>query len=72
LFGPSADQVSVDISGLVSLATSMSQQRTAVAANMLVLKKAMDQQQSTAATLLASVSSPDLPSHLGQNVNTIA
>jgi hypothetical protein len=51
----------------------MSQQRTSDAAQLLVLKKALDVQQSSALTLIAAVTpSANLPSHLGQNVNTVA
>jgi hypothetical protein len=63
----------MEISGIAQLATQMSQQRTSDAAALLVLKKAMDMQQSSAQTLIASVTpSSALPPHLGQNVNTVA
>lgn len=62
----------MDIAGLVNLATQMSQQRTAASAEMLMLKKAMDVQKSTATQLIASVTpSESLPAHLGQNVNIV-
>ena len=68
-----ADNPSMDISGIASLATQLSQQRTSQTAAILVLKKAMDAQQSSALTLIASVRPADsLPAHLGQNVNTVA
>ncbi|MEY4515303.1 MAG: hypothetical protein RLZZ450_7425 [Pseudomonadota bacterium] len=63
----------MDISGIASLATQMSEQRTAQTAAILVLKKAMDAQQSSAVTLVASLKpAASLPPHLGQNVNTVA
>ena len=63
----------MEISGVVNLATQMAQQRTSNEASVLVLKKAMELQQSSAQTLIASVTpSASLPTHLGQNVNTVA
>jgi hypothetical protein len=51
----------------------MSQQRTAQATDIALLKKALDMQQQSAATMLASLPEPaSLPSHLGQNVNVVA
>ncbi|MET0388129.1 MAG: YjfB family protein [Polyangiales bacterium] len=69
----SADGMFMDISGIASLATQMSRQRTAETAQLLVLKKAMSVQESGALQLIASAASAgSLPSHLGQNVNTVA
>ncbi|MEY4511995.1 MAG: hypothetical protein RLZZ450_4117 [Pseudomonadota bacterium] len=63
----------MDISGIASLATELSQQRTSQTAAVLVLKKAMDTQQSSGLALIASVrSAASLPAHLGQNINTVA
>ena len=63
----------VDIRPIANLATQMSQQRPAETAQLRVLKKAMEIQESNAMTLIASVTqASDLPSHLGQNVNVIA
>lgn len=62
----------MELSGLVSLATQMAQNRTAAAASTLVLKKALESQESAALTLIASVSKSSLPAHLGQNVNVVA
>ena len=59
----------MDVSAIASLATRMSQARTADTASMLVLKKALESQESAAATLIASVATPPSPSHLGQNVD---
>lgn len=70
----SADSVVMDVSAIAGLASQTSQQRTSEAAQLLVLKTAMRLQQSSAMTLIASVtpSSANLPAHLGQNVNTTA
>lgn len=63
----------MDISGIASMATRMSQQRTADAADTLVLKKALQVQEQSAMTLIAAVTpATSLPSHLGQNVNVVA
>jgi len=63
----------MDISSIAGLATQMSQQRTAQTAGILVLKKAMDSQQSSALTLIASATpSTSLPAHIGKNINTVA
>jgi hypothetical protein len=63
----------MDISGIANLAAQMTQQRTSSQAQLLVLKKAMEMQQSAAATLLSTVTpATSLPAHLGQNVNVVA
>jgi hypothetical protein len=62
----------MDVSAIASLATRMSQDRTAETASMLVLKKALETQESAAMTLIASVPTPPNPSHLGQNVDVRA
>lgn len=63
----------MDISGIAQLATQMTQQRTTDEAALLVLKKAMDTQKSSAQTLLDAITPASaLPAHLGQNVNTVA
>lgn len=63
------------MSTIASIATTMSNTATKEAVSVAVLKKAMDIESNNAAALLAaipSVSSQNLPPHLGQNVNTIA
>jgi hypothetical protein len=52
----------------------MSQERTAQATDMALLKKALNMQQQAAATMLEALPTPAaaLPSHLGQNVNVVA
>jgi hypothetical protein len=63
----------MDISGIANMATAMSQQRTATAVNVAVLKKAMEMQQQSAMTLISAVTpAASLPSHIGQNVNVVA
>lgn len=64
----------MDISAVASPATQMTQQRTADSAAMLLLKKAIQMQESNAQTLLEALPTPAsaLPPHLGQNVNTVA
>jgi hypothetical protein len=65
--------MSMDVSSISSYATQASQSRTADAVGMTVLKKALDSQQSAAVALINTVTpSRSLPSHLGQNVNTVA
>jgi hypothetical protein len=62
----------MEISGIAKLATAMSQQRTAQATDVALLKKALDMQQQSAATLLSALPAASLPSHLGQNLNVVA
>ncbi|RJG00028.1 YjfB family protein [Noviherbaspirillum saxi] len=65
----------MDVSSIASLATTMATTSTKEAVSVAVLRKAMDIQSSNAATLLAAlppVQGPNLPPHLGQNINTTA
>jgi len=63
----------VDVSSIANLATRMSQDRVAQAADIAVLKKAMQMQQESAMSLISAITPPtSLPSHLGQNVNVVA
>jgi hypothetical protein len=71
----------MDISNIASLATTMASTATQEAIGMAVQRKAMDIQANSAAALLAALpsiaptaptSGPNLPAHLGQNVNTTA
>lgn len=52
----------------------MAQERNAQAADVALLKKALEMQQLAAATMLSALPTPaaSLPSHLGQNVNVVA
>jgi hypothetical protein len=65
----------MDVNGIAKLATTMSETRNSQEVGVTVLKKALDISASNAATLIASVSTPqpqNLPAHLGKNVNTTA
>ena len=64
------------VSSIASLSVSMAQTRTEQAVGVTVLRKALDIEASTFATLLEAVApaqvSSNLPPHLGQNINTTA
>lgn len=63
----------VDVSSIANLATRMSQDRVSQAADIAVLKKAMQMQQESAMSLISAITpAASLPSHLGQNVNVVA
>lgn len=69
----------MEVTDIARLATTMASTATSQAVNVAVLKKAMDIQASSAATLLQALppvtpaaSSANLPPHLGQNINTTA
>ena len=63
----------MEVSAIANLASRMSQQRTAEAADLLVLKKAMQVQEQSALTLIAAVTpAASLPAHVGRNINTVA
>jgi hypothetical protein len=63
----------MDVGNIANLATAMTQERTDQAIGVAVLKKALDVQASGAMALIAALPvPPSLPSHLGQNVNTMA
>jgi hypothetical protein len=63
----------MEISGIARLATAMSQERTAQATDVALLKRALDMQKQTAATMISAITpAAALPSHLGQNVNVVA
>jgi hypothetical protein len=66
----------MDVSAIASLATNMASALNNQAIGIAVLKKALDTETAGAAGLLAAVpsapSGPNLPSHLGQNINTTA
>jgi hypothetical protein len=59
---------------IVSTATALSNNNTAQAVNVAVMKKAMNAQESAAATLLAALPQTSLATsgHLGTQVNTFA
>ena len=60
----------MDVSAIASLATEMSQNQTAQAVQIAVLKKAMDIEAQSAMQLLEAV--PSNPQHLGNNVDLFA
>jgi hypothetical protein len=63
----------MEISGIARLATAMSQERNAQATDVALLKRALDMQKQTAATMISAITpAAALPSHLGQNVNVVA
>lgn len=64
----------MEVTTIARLATSMAQAKTAEEVSVAVLKKALDSQASSAAALLDALPpvTPNLPSHLGQNINTKA
>lgn len=65
----------MNVENITSLATSMAATRTREAVDVTILKKAIDIQKNNAAALLAAMpvpAMPNLPSHLGQTINTIA
>lgn len=64
----------MDVSQIASLATSLSQAKTDSDIQVAVLKKALDITSTSAMALISTISTPseNLPSHLGQNINTVA
>jgi hypothetical protein len=66
----------MDVMGIAKLATSIADTGTRQDVSIAVLKKAQDIQASTATQLLdavqAAAPTPNLPAHLGKNVNTTA
>lgn len=60
----------MDVSAIASLATEMSQNQTAQAVQIAVLKKAMDIEAQSAMQLLEAV--PSNPPNLGNNVDLFA
>ncbi|MBU0752789.1 MAG: YjfB family protein [Gammaproteobacteria bacterium] len=66
----------MDVTTLASIATAMSQEKTATAVQTAVLKKALDVQAQGALQLLQaatqSMQATNNPPHLGNNVNIFA
>jgi hypothetical protein len=63
----------VDTLAIASLATNLSANELADRAGVAVLKKALDIQAANAAALIAALPPvPNLPAHLGQNIDTTA
>jgi uncharacterized protein (UPF0147 family) len=63
----------MDVMSIARLSTTMAETSTRQEVSMTVLKKAMDVQASSATALLEALpSTQNLPSHLGNRVNTTA
>jgi hypothetical protein len=65
----------MEVKTIANLATTLANTATNQAVGIAVLKKAMDVQASSAAAMLEALppaTAANLPSHLGQNVNTTA
>jgi putative motility protein YjfB-like len=65
----------MDVNGIANLSTTLATTATNQAVDMTVLKKANHVQASTAAALVAAlppVTKPNMPDHLGQNIDTSA
>jgi hypothetical protein len=66
----------MDVSGISQVATTIADTGTKQAVGVAVLKKAQDIQASSASALIEAIppvpSTPNLPSHLGNNINTTA
>lgn len=62
----------MDVSQIASLATSLDSQELSSQVSTALLKKTLDNQESTAASLLESI--PSLPANpaIGRNINTTA
>jgi hypothetical protein len=65
----------MSVSGIASLATDLSNNAVKQDVGISVLKKALQAESATAATLIAALPTPpsaNLPAHLGNSVNTTA
>ena len=66
----------MDVGSIAQLSTTMAETGTRQAVGMAVLKKAQDIQSSTATALIEALppvpAAPNLPSHLGNRINTTA
>lgn len=65
----------MEVNAIANAATIIDQAKTGQAISIAVLKKALNAQSATALSLLEAlppVTSPNLPPHLGQNINTTA
>ena len=59
--------------GVSAAASDLSTRQTGDSVGVMVMKKALDQQATSAAQLISAIPQPArLPQHLGQNVNTVA
>lgn len=72
-YGATPEGTLMDVSNIASAATAMSQQQTANAVQMAVLKKAMDIGRSSAEQLIAAIPQAGAnPPNLGNRVDTYA
>lgn len=66
----------MDVMGIAQLSTTVAETGTRQAVGIAMLKKAQDVQASTATALLQALPpvqpAPNLPAHLGSNINTTA
>ncbi|MBC7513263.1 MAG: YjfB family protein [Herminiimonas sp.] len=63
----------MDVSSIAAIASNLAATTTSENISVAVLKKAPDSESQTAAALLQTIPAPpNLPGHLGQNINTIA
>ncbi|MYM24709.1 putative motility protein [Duganella sp. FT135W] len=63
----------MDVTGIAQTATTIADTGTKQAVGIAVLKKAQDIQASSASALIEAIPPvPNLPSHLGNNINTTA
>lgn len=62
----------MSVSSIASLATDLAETGIKQQVGISVLKKALDIESTNAAILLQALPSPNLPAHLGNNVNTTA
>jgi hypothetical protein len=62
----------MSVSSIASLATDLAETGVKQQVGISVLKKALDIEATNAAILLQALPAPNLPAHLGNNVNTTA
>lgn len=62
----------MDVSSIASLASTLASTGLQQQVGIAVLKKAQDMQNTAASALIEAIPAANLPSHLGQNINTVA
>lgn len=76
MFRPANQEIAMDVMGIAKLATSIADTGTRQDVAIAVLKKAQDIQSTSALQLLdavqATAPAQNLPSHLGNHINTTA
>lgn len=60
----------MDINSIASIATQMAQQSVAQEVSVRVLKKAIDLAENNALQLIATIPTTNLPTNLGNHINT--